>query len=115
MVSRRRRAGAPSADIVVLPSRRCDATFRRWNSMTTRTRLGRRLIAFLSLACMAIASPSAFALITGGEGNAPLNDPGWPKGAITLFNVTARIAWWEGPPFGGGQWHPQCPGESQAL
>jgi hypothetical protein len=67
------------------------------------------------MAFMAVCSPVAFALITGGEGNTPLNDPGWPKGAITLFNVTSRIAWWEGPPFGGGQWHAECRGDAHAL
>lgn len=69
----------------------------------------------LAAVLMVFASPQAFALITGGTGNTPLNDPGWPKGAITLFNVTARIAWWEGPPLGGGQWHAECRGDAQAL
>lgn len=83
--------------------------------MSARTRIGRGLLAFLSTVILAVSSPHAFALITGGEGNTPLNDPGWPKGAITLFNVTARIAWWEGPPFGGGQWHAECRGDAHAL
>jgi hypothetical protein len=64
---------------------------------------------------MIVTSPQAFALITGGEGNTPLPDPGWPKGAAAIFNVTARIAWWEGPPFGGGQWHAECRGDAKAL
>lgn len=83
--------------------------------MSSRTKLGKGLLAFLAAAFMVVSSPQAFALITGGEGNAPLNDPGWPKGAITLFNVTSRIAWWEGPPFGGGQWHAECRGDAPAL
>jgi hypothetical protein len=28
----------------------------------------------------AVAPPEAFALITGGEGNTPITDPGWPGG-----------------------------------
>ncbi len=33
------------------------------------------------LALVFLASPRpAAALITGGEGNSPMNDPGWPKG-----------------------------------
>jgi hypothetical protein len=37
---------------------------------------------------------TAFALVTGGEGNTPRDDPGWPKGAAANFNNPARIAWW---------------------
>ncbi len=57
----------------------------------------------------------AAALIMGGEGNAAVADPGWPKGAAAVFNVPGRVAWWEGPPFGGGQWHAECRGNAQAL
>ncbi len=63
----------------------------------------------------AIAPPEASALITGGEGNKPIRDPGWPAGAAEIFNHTGRIAWWEGPPFGGGQWHSECRGDVNAL
>lgn len=58
---------------------------------------------------------SAWALIMGGEGNEPLKDPGWPKGAAAVFNTETRVAWWEGPPFGGGQWHAECKGDAAAL
>ncbi|HEV3145557.1 MAG TPA: carboxypeptidase-like regulatory domain-containing protein [Gemmataceae bacterium] len=64
---------------------------------------------------MLVASPQAFALIMGGEGNSPLPDPGWPKGAAAILNAKARIAYWEGPPFGGGQWHAECRGDAKAL
>ncbi len=57
----------------------------------------------------------AFALITGGEGNTPITDPGWPKGAAAVFNSPNRIAWWEGPPFGGGQYHAECRGNTAAF
>jgi hypothetical protein len=40
---------------------------------------------------------SALALITGGTGNEPIDDPGWPAGAETVFNHEGRVAWWEGP------------------
>jgi hypothetical protein len=63
----------------------------------------------------AIAPPEASALITGGEGNKPIRDPSWPAGAAAIFNHTGRIAWWEGPPFGGGQWHAECRGDVKAL
>jgi hypothetical protein len=67
------------------------------------------------MAIMAFTSAEVFALIEGGEGNNPIADPGWPTGAATIFNVTSRIAWWVGPPFGGGQWHAECQGDAQAL
>jgi hypothetical protein len=58
---------------------------------------------------------SALAMITGGAGNKPINDPGWPKEASGIFNHPARIAWWEGPPFGGGQWHAEYRGDAKTL
>jgi hypothetical protein len=58
---------------------------------------------------------TAVALITGGKGNMPVSDPGWPRGAAAIFNNPARVAWWEGPPFGGGQWHAECRGNARAL
>jgi hypothetical protein len=36
-------------------------------------------------------------------------------GAEVIFNTPARVAWWEGPPFGGGQWHAECRGDAKAL
>ncbi len=72
-------------------------------------------LALLSAAAMLVPDREAFALITGGEGNTPVADPGWPAGAESIFNSESRIAWWEGPPFGGGQWHAECRGEATAL
>ena len=69
----------------------------------------------LAVAIAAVPFRQAVALITGGEGNRPIADPGWPKGAAAIFNNPARIAWWEGPPFGGGQWHAECRGDAKAL
>ncbi|MHB8862959.1 MAG: carboxypeptidase regulatory-like domain-containing protein [Pirellulaceae bacterium] len=57
----------------------------------------------------------AHAVITGGEGSNPLADPGWPEGAAVIFNHPSRVAWWEGPPFGGGQWHAECRGDAETL
>jgi len=70
---------------------------------------------FLVALLAAVAPLEAFALITGGEGNKPISDPGWPKGAAAIFNYKGRVAWWEGPPFGGGQWHAECRGDARAL
>src|SRR6516225_8461000 len=81
--------------------------------MTPRTRNG--MVCLLATAIVALTSSEAFALITGGEGNKPLTDPGWPVDAEAIFNVKSRIAWWEGPPLGGGQWHAECRGDAKAL
>jgi hypothetical protein len=71
--------------------------------------------ALLALAMAVVPAQRAVAWITGGEGNKPITNPGWPKGAAAIFNNKARIAWWEGPPFGGGQWHAECRGDARAL
>jgi hypothetical protein len=55
------------------------------------------------------------AMITGGEGNRPVHDPGWPAGAALIFNHPGRIAYWEGPPFGGGQYHSECRGDAKTF
>lgn len=68
----------------------------------------------LLLVILAVPRPAA-ALITGGEGNSPVSDPGWSKGAAPVFNVKARVAWWEGPPFGGGQYTAECRGDAAAF
>jgi hypothetical protein len=85
----------------------------RGRSSWRRTIVLRGLIPLLLVA--AAPGRPALALITGGEGNKPIADPGWPKGAAAIFNVAERIAWWEGPPFGGGQWHAECRGDSRAF
>src|SRR3954451_14838800 len=75
-----------------------------------------RLKAGLLMTILAVGAPrEASALIRGGEGNEPIADPGWPGGAAALFNHPGRVAWWEGPPFGGGQWHAECRGDTRAL
>lgn len=61
-------------------------------------------------ALAAVAPPRAEALImVGGKGF--MNDPGWPDGALPMANLKTRIAWWEGPPFGGGDYHFQYLGK----
>ena len=83
--------------------------------MTPRTKLGTVLLLLLAAVLIAVPSQEALALIVGGEGNKPIMDPGWPKGAAGIFNTPARIAWWEGPPFGGGNWHAECRGDAKAF
>lgn len=69
----------------------------------------------LAMALVVALVQTAVALIVGGEGNQPVGDPGWPKGAAAVFNTPARVAWWEGPPFGGGEWHAECRGDTQTF
>jgi hypothetical protein len=51
-----------------------------------------------------LAPLTASALIEVGQGNTPVPDAGWPEGALALANLQSRLGWWEGPPFGGGEW-----------
>gem|GEM_PF-589517 len=55
------------------------------------------------------------ALIEFGRGNDPVHDGGWPAGALAVANQPSRIAWWEGPPFGGGQRQFQYRGDTDAF
>ncbi|HBO44304.1 MAG TPA: hypothetical protein DD670_10310, partial [Planctomycetaceae bacterium] len=32
-----------------------------------------------------------------------------------IFNHSARVAWWEGPPLGGGQYHAECRGDTETF
>jgi hypothetical protein len=50
-----------------------------------------------------------------GKGNAPVADSGWPAGALDVANLKTRIGWWEGPPFGGGEWCFLYRGDTAAL
>ncbi len=72
--------------------------------MITRTDRWLRRYSVATLLLLFTAS-QASALILGGTGNDPVRDAGWPRGAKEVANLKTRIAWWEGPPFGGGEWH----------
>src|SRR4051812_18937445 len=74
-----------------------------------------RLAALAILLAAAIPAQTTLALIVGNEGNKPIDDPGWPAGAGIVFNQPGRIAYWEGPPFGGGQWHSECRGNANLF
>jgi 5-hydroxyisourate hydrolase-like protein (transthyretin family) len=58
------------------------------------------ILALVWLACV-----PASGLIMTGRGNQAVADAGWPEGALAMANFESRIGWWEGPPFGGGEWH----------
>ena len=61
--------------------------------------------AFALVSLVWLAALPASALIMTGRGNQPVHDAGWPEGALAMANFESRIGWWEGPPFGGGEWH----------
>lgn len=77
--------------------------------------IDRYVINLLLVVCVLMGGNQASAMITGGVGNSPINDPGWPKGAAEVFNSSHRIAWWEDPPFGGGRWHSECKGNTEQF
>ncbi len=66
-------------------------------SSDTSTRL------LLTTCILGLLSANAAPLITGGRGNEPMENRGWPLGAEKVANLACRVAWWEGPPYGGGQ------------
>ncbi|MDB5335196.1 MAG: hypothetical protein JWN70_815, partial [Planctomycetaceae bacterium] len=50
-----------------------------------------RVLTGLIVATLAVLVPAtAFALLIGDEGNKPVRDPGWPKGAAVIFNHASR-------------------------
>lgn len=76
----------------------------------------KRVLHFLqALVCASLLVSPARALIMTGTGNEPVNDAGWPAGALAVANLKSRVGWWEGPPFGGGNWNFQYRGDTAAF
>ena len=71
------------------------------------------LLAIIVSSALILATPAS-ALITGGK-DEEIKARGLPAGALPLANLDTRIAWWEGPPFGGGQYHFEYVGETADL
>jgi hypothetical protein len=74
-----------------------------------------RLQVLLVVMTMLGSDFSSSALIMSSTGNNPVSDPGWPGGALALVNLQSRVGWWEGPPFGGGEWQFLYRGDAKAL
>jgi len=68
----------------------------------------------LALCWALLTGWQAQALILVGT-NEPTHDPGWPTGTKEYVALTSRVQWFEGPPFGGGQWTFQSRGDTAAL
>lgn len=71
----------------------------------SRSRPLRTVIPVLVAATVILASAAATALIISSPGNTPVHDMGWPGGILALANLEERLEYWEGPPFGGGEYH----------
>ena len=64
-----------------------------------------RLWVLLIVLLIAAFANFGFALITGSHGSEPVQDRGWPSGSVQIANLPARLGYWEGPPYGGGEYH----------
>lgn len=69
----------------------------------------------LAAIILLLLTSAVHALIRVGKGNDPVDDHNWPAGSLDLANLKTRVGWWEGPPFGGGQWTFLYRGDAAAL
>jgi len=78
--------------------------------------MNRSTLAVLLLATvLASATQWALGLIMIGLGNDPVTDRNWPAGTLDVANLKTRVGYWEGPPFGGGEYHFLYRGDSKAF
>src|SRR4051812_40304803 len=70
------------------------------------------VLALLILLLIASAAP---ALIMVHKGNDPTQDHNWPAGSLEVANLKTRVGFWEGPPFGGGQYCFEYRGDAAAF
>jgi len=87
---------------------------RVWENMRSGMK-SKIILAAMVSAVICLGATRASALILTGEGNTPVTDAGWPAGTLVLANLKTRAGWWEGPPFGGGEWHFLYRGNTEAL
>jgi hypothetical protein len=78
-------------------------------------RLTSLLAVLLGSAGLWLVPGTVSALILSSRGNAPVRDAGWPEGALAVANLESRLGWFEGPPFGGGEWHFFYKGDTAAF
>ncbi len=53
---------------------------------------------------LSVCRPGFGLILVGGAG--PMHEvAGWPDGALAVANMPTRVSLWEGPPFGGGEYH----------
>lgn len=49
------------------------------------------------------------------SGTGPANPVDCPDGSAAVINLKSSVGWWEGPPFGGGEWHILFRGNTEAF
>jgi len=69
----------------------------------------------LGLSLVMLLATAAPALIMVQKGNEPTKDHNWPAGSLDLANLKTRVDYWEGPPFGGGQYCFEYRGDTAAF
>lgn len=69
----------------------------------------------LIVVASSLASSAEAMLILGGTDKREYLTEGAQPGVAAVFNSPSRVAWWEGPPFGGGQYHAECRGDADAF
>jgi hypothetical protein len=74
--------------------------------------LGRAVAGLLLV--ISLASP-LLADIGGSTSDEAISNKNWPDGAEAVFNFKGRVAFWVGPPLGGGHWHAECRGDAKQL
>jgi hypothetical protein len=79
-----------------------------------------RYTAFAAIALAAFVLPvglisPSYADIGGSTGDEEISNQNWPEGAEAVFNVKGRVAFWDGPPLGGGHWRAECRGDAKQL
>jgi hypothetical protein len=65
------------------------------------------------LIALAWFAPVPALIMVGGK--EPVIDHNWPTGTLDVANHKSRLSWYEGPPFGGGEWTFQYRGDTAAL
>ena len=69
----------------------------------------------LGLLLVLLFASAAPALIMVQKGNEPTQDHNWPAGSLDVANLKTRLGFWEGPPFGGGQYCFEYRGDTAAF
>jgi len=66
-----------------------------------------------ALACLLAAAPVWGLIMIGGKD--PVQDQNWRLGTVEVANLKTRFGFWEGPPFGGGQYTFMYRGDTAAF
>ena len=66
-----------------------------------------------ALLLLLIVTPVQALIMVGGK--EPVRDNNWPAGSVEVANLKTRVGWWEGPPFGGGQYNFLYRGDTEAF